>query len=427
MSQNKKCATLSEVNNKFTEDVLISILSKVCNGKEVQLTDWSFNEGSAKGDNYLSNVYKGKVYGTIDGNPKQYVQANVVVKSMPKNPGTRKTLRCADFFSNEIAFYTQIASKFENFLAEKGQSDLLCIPRHIISSTDDENGFLVLDDASCLGFHAISRQNCLDWPECSAVLETLSKFHAISFAYKDQRKEEFAKMTDSLTETFFGRENWDWYKGYHEKVQVVVKHALATEYPDSKAEKQYNSYRLGALFDKCTELCKRRDAPTSVVVEGDCWAPNFLIRDVGQNQKQTIMLDFQLARCASPVTDLSFLIYACTLKSFRDQYFDEMLKVYHSELSDAIKSLGSDPERLYPWDLFMKEVKEHFVFGVFTSLEAIPLCQLNVSESFTIDTVVKGDEAIDIGDAVDLPCNETASGRQRLADVIVHAVEKGYM
>jgi len=92
-------------------------------------------------------------------------------------------------------------------------------------------------------------------------------------------------------------------------------------------------------------------------VEGDCWSPNFLIRDIGRKQKQALMLDFQLARCASPVMDLSFLIYACTLKSFRDQYFDEILKTYHSELSNAIRLLGSDPEKLYPWDLFMKEVK----------------------------------------------------------------------
>lgn len=108
MTQYKKCATLSEVNNKFTEEVLKNILSETCNGKEVQLVEWSFNEGSAKGDNYLSNVYKGKVIGIINGNPKQNVQVNVVVKSMPKNPGTRKTLRCADFFCNEIAFYTQV-------------------------------------------------------------------------------------------------------------------------------------------------------------------------------------------------------------------------------------------------------------------------------------------------------------------------------
>jgi len=115
----------------------------------------------------------------------------------------------------------QIISKFENFLAEKKQSDLLCIPRYIISSTDSEYGFLVLEDASCSGFCSVPRQNCLNWAECSATLKTLSKFHAISFAYKDQRKEEFAEMADSLKETFFGREHWDWYKGIH--VSVTAK------------------------------------------------------------------------------------------------------------------------------------------------------------------------------------------------------------
>lgn len=117
------------------------------------------------------------------------------------------------------AFYyssiLQVASKFVNFLADKGQSDLLCIPRHIISFTDNENDFLVLEDASCLGFRTASRQNCLDWTECTAILKTLAKFHAISFAYKDQKKEEFIKITDSLKETFFGSNHWDWYKSYH--------------------------------------------------------------------------------------------------------------------------------------------------------------------------------------------------------------------
>lgn len=109
----------------------------------------------------------------------------------------------------------QVVPKFENFLANKRQSDFLCIPRYIISFTDDENDFLVLEDASSLGFSTASRQNCLDWAECTAILKTLAKFHAISFAYKDQNEEEFIEITDSLKETFFGSNHWDWYKNYH--------------------------------------------------------------------------------------------------------------------------------------------------------------------------------------------------------------------
>lgn len=72
-------------------------------------------------------------------------------------------------------------------------------------------------------------------------------------------------------------------------------------------------------------------------------------------------------------------------------------------------------------------MKEQFVFGVAASLDSIPLCLMDVSESFTIDTAVMGDEAIDIGDAVDLLCIATASEKRRLADVVVDAVERGYI
>lgn len=115
MNRNKKCTNLSDINNKLTEEVLTNIFSKAYNGKQVQLTDWNFRTGSAKGDNYLSNVYKGKVNGVINGDPKQHVQINIVVKTMPKNPGTRKTLRCADFFFNEITFYTKARSRYTYF------------------------------------------------------------------------------------------------------------------------------------------------------------------------------------------------------------------------------------------------------------------------------------------------------------------------
>lgn len=150
-----------------------------------------------------------------------------------------------------------------------------------------------------------------------------------------------------------------------EKIQITVKQALTDVYPNSKAEKQYNSYQLGVLFHKCVELCERKTAPTSIINQGDCWLPNFLIRDVAPEQKGSMMLDFQLARVVSPVSDLSFIIYSCTDKSFRDKYFDDALKFYHSVLISAIKSLGSNPEKLYPWNLFMKEVMCPYILLVF--------------------------------------------------------------
>lgn len=84
---------------------------------------------------------------------------------------------------------------------------------------DDENGFIILEDASSLGFYNISRQHTLDWTGCTAILTSLAKFHAISFAYKDQKKEEFDKLADSLKETIFTADYWHWYKNFHVRIE----------------------------------------------------------------------------------------------------------------------------------------------------------------------------------------------------------------
>ncbi|XP_020296161.1 uncharacterized protein LOC109861068 [Pseudomyrmex gracilis] len=425
MSQDKNHVELSEVSDKFTEEILRDILCKENNG-EVQLTGWSFRGGFTKGDSYLSTVNKGTIYGIVDGDPKKNVKVDFVVKSIPKNVGRRNTFRSAEFFRNEIVFYTQVVPKLKKFLAERGQSDLLRIPRHLISYMDGENDFIVLEDVSPLGYGPPSRQNCINFAECSTILKTLAKFHSISFAYRDQKKEEYEQIINCLKETYYSPSHWSWYEKFYTNLVSIARNAIATEYPNSEADKRFNTYEPRAIFDIVSKMCLNKEAPTSVISAGDCWAPNFLVRDVGQGQKEALMLDFQLARCSSPVCDLSFLIYSCTLKPFRDQYFDDVLKVYYTELSSAIKSLGSDPEKVYSWDLFKKEVKDHFVFGMAFSLEALPFCLLDPSESFDLD-LIKGEEAVNIADVWVLHNIKTSSGRQRVADVIVHAVENGFI
>lgn len=102
----KERVDLSQLSDKFNENVLIDILSKGCDGKEVELLDWNFGEGFTKGDSYLSVVNKGKVSG-ITNEERQHVQVNFVVKSLPRNIGRRNTFRSVEFFRNEINFYTK--------------------------------------------------------------------------------------------------------------------------------------------------------------------------------------------------------------------------------------------------------------------------------------------------------------------------------
>jgi len=72
-------------------------------------------------------------------------------------------------------------------------------------------------------------------------------------------------------------------------------------------------------------------------------------------------------------------------------------------------------------------VKEQFVFGLVFALEAIPFALLDPSESFDLDIIIKGNDAMNVADVMTVSNITTPNGRQRLADIIVHAVENEYL
>lgn len=61
------------------------------------------------------------------------------------------------------------------------------------------------------------------------------------------------------------------------------------------------------------------------------------------------------------------------------------------------------------------------------SIEAIPFALMDPSESFDLDALIKDDKAVNIADIWLLDDIATSSGRQRLADILVHAIEHGYL
>lgn len=422
MTNSKDLSRLKDVSEHFTEETLRIILCTVHNGEKAYILNWEFDEANAKGDNYLSTVDKIKVTGNVDG---KEVQVSLVVKSLPNNVGRRNTYRSVEFFQNEFQFYKKVIPKFEKFLNDKGQNEILCTPRLVAACGDGNNDYLAMEDVTLLGYKPMCRQNCLNEDECIMILKTIAKFHAISFAYKDQKKEEFMKFMENLDETYFSDIHWNWYKRFHKKIVDITKNALAMEYPGSKAEKCYNSYKFGDLYQKVVDFCNRKYQPTSVISHGDCWAPNFLSREMDVNK--VLMLDFQLARCASPILDLSTCIYGCTDKTLWDKQFDKLLKLYHNELYNTIALLGSNPENLYPWSTFMSEVKEQFIFGAIFAMEMVPLSLLDESDTFDLDAIIKNDTTVDIADVWTLSNIKSQDGRLRLANIFVHAFENGFL
>ncbi|RZC40881.1 EcKinase and/or DUF1679 domain containing protein, partial [Asbolus verrucosus] len=63
-------------------------------------------------------------------------------------------------------------------------------------------------------------------------------------------------------------------------------------------------------------------------------------------------LDFQLCRLASPVYDLSYFLLCC-LPEEDVQNFDDIIKVYYKRFTSFLRELGSDPNKIFPFEELM--------------------------------------------------------------------------
>jgi Ecdysteroid kinase-like family len=111
----------------------------------------------------------------------------------------------------------------------------------------------------------------------------------------------------------------------------------------------------------------------SAICHGDCWNNNILFKQVAENCVEVKLLDYQMMRYASPATDIWYFLLVCTTKEFRDRHFDDLIRVYYDKLSEAVKSLGSDPDKVFPREVLEAHIKRFAKFGMLMAILLLPL------------------------------------------------------
>ncbi|XP_055605910.1 uncharacterized protein LOC129754074 [Uranotaenia lowii] len=421
--------TLATVSPKFSEAMLNDIIRDYGGHK---CTSWRFGDDSfGKGDSYLSEVYRMEIEdetavaeGAADGQP---LKVKMVVKTIPKNVGRRKTFRSDDFFRNEFNFYNVVISefiKFQNSKQPKKPFDEWS--KYLAGFSNGVNDFIAMEDLSPFGYGAASRRDGVGLAECILCMQTLGRFHALSLALKDQQPDKFHLLVKNVEETYYAQRLKPWYNNFI-KVQIgIARDAIGQEYGGTELEKKVEKFFDCDLYDKMVYLTHTRNQ-NSVINHGDCWMPNFLFRyDANGVPVAVKMIDFQLARYSSPALDISFFIYSCTTQELRDAHYKELLQAYHQSLTEMLRDLGSNPDELFPFSELEKELHEFARFGCGMGIESVPFSLLEEHECPDLD-LIQGEEAVPIEKVWILKNIKTKEGRQRLADVFKHAIDCGYL
>ncbi|GBP54757.1 hypothetical protein EVAR_90041_1 [Eumeta japonica] len=328
----------------------------------------------------MSEVIRIKIYGKDKEGGTCHVQ--VIMKSIPKSMSCRLTCRNDEFFRNEINFYKHVLPALLEFQATKQVTDPFDnYPKVFMSHSDGESDFICLEDVSIYDFGSATRQVGIDLMHCKYILKTFAKFHALSFAMRDQDSEKFWEIKMKIFETYYHERLWGWYRKFWKVLCDICIDVVEKEYPNTKYVDKVKEFATPETYFKAVDAVNRT-FDSGVISHGDSWTNNFLFKYQNGGPVDAKMIDFQFARCGSPVLDLSFFVYVCTDQKLRSEHYDEMLDYYYSVLAKQISEMGSDPSKVYSKHTFLFEVKKYSFFGLVFSFESTPILVIASEDNF---------------------------------------------
>lgn len=169
------------------------------------------------------------------------------------------------------------------------------------------------------------------------VMHALGKYHALSFALKDQQPDIFKKLTSQLGEIYYRLDN-ESLRSFSEQFGTgIIK--MAEKMGDNRITEKIRKLFTGDMCQMLADLVDGSHAePYAVISHSDCWNNNTLFKlDASGRPTGIRLLDFQITRYVSPVYDIIQYIFLSTQKEMRDQHYEDFLKVYHSSLSEHIE------------------------------------------------------------------------------------------
>lgn len=126
-------------------------------------------------------------------------------------------------------------------------------------------------------------------------------------------------------------------------------------------------------------------------------------------------IDWQISFYCSPAIDLLFFIFSATDKELRDNEYENLLRYYHSSLSEMVTKLGSDPGKIFTFEDLKRQLAK---CGKFAFLNAPLLLMITFFDS---KDVPKCNERC----ANVIPNTKNDAYSKRIQDVIADLVEFG--
>lgn len=263
-----------------TEEDLVSNevkqnIETVVKNMGVENATFDISEGAIKGDNYLGIVAKVEIKGEKNGKD---VDLNFIVKSAPRTGIMRQMCFLESAYAREIYMYTKVLPEFMKLQKEHDVTDgFKAIARYYGSSLSDLSECLIMENMKAFGYQLFDRHQSMDYHHASMVIKVYGKYHALSYALKQQKPEVFQEFAENTEDQFFSN---ILTPDFQSAIKVQTDRALITLDPvqDKEAYNRFTKFQ-DTIFDMIATSVKGEEAGEYAVIgHGDCWVNNMLFQ-----------------------------------------------------------------------------------------------------------------------------------------------------
>ena len=285
-------------------------------------------------------------------------------------------------FQRERACYERVLPRVYALIKSVGDDTCKLSPECIRICENAQPRYLVFEDLKHLGYSNVSRWQGLDVPHMRLALKKLAKWHAATahLAHIDPSTMSSHKFRNVSMEVTA-------YHGFFEGAVRAAAEGVKT-WPGCETYGEKLRLLADKIIAKNCEVFVRDENAFNVLNHGDMWLSNIMFKNDAQGQPvDAVFVDYSVGFYGSPGIDLSYLLFTSNAETNGEAEWDELLRVYHSELVATLKKLGYQGTVPSLLDIYVEYLRRSY-YGLMISTFLIPLRLIENTEHSDIHNLL---------------------------------------
>ncbi|VVC89213.1 unnamed protein product [Leptidea sinapis] len=335
------CTRRSSVSKDLLK--IIHKIAEVKNVKDIQFN--SFSDFSDI-DSFASGLYKVIIKGKRDGIK---IRIKILIKWHTK---VADRLCFREAYRREYMFVTKVLPIFlhiqRTYMTNEGLK--VKFPNYVLASIDYNEEVIVVHILQ--NYKLLNRFYKMDFAHASLVIRSLAKLHAFSFIAAKLFPRDFEEI-----KRLFDND---------------VQYSDLNNIPNSL--EWYFNASVSIIFDSEIRLKLQHISNKISLILNRCTAP-------GDKPVDLVFVDYQMARLASPVTDISYFFFMTSDYEFLKHNYDHLLYIYYATLSASLHECKVNAEEVFPRRIFEEHLKKYSILGLIEALISMKIITAESDEA----------------------------------------------